>query len=257
MCSSECSSISRNSAASACNCASLGQCAAVGFSVDAAGESLNAGGVVSQLGLDWSSGFASGIEIMNRVPPKSGGGRDPRAELACDASLNAATVADGVRREDGGVTGQGSSSHRASRDRRSSSSTRSMSSALDLKRAIGDSTNTNDTACPISFPRSGEEDEVGASIGPFAAELAAAFSGAVAASPNLKRRGGGGGGLPRAFFFAAAAFIDETNASSAAAFSAADLLAKEAVFLGAGVAGRGSSQRSNTTSSSSSTFMSI
>ena len=52
------SSASRNSAPSACSCASLGLCAADGLSGNAGGS--DAGGVVSQLGLNCSSGFMSG-----------------------------------------------------------------------------------------------------------------------------------------------------------------------------------------------------
>ena len=51
-----------------------------------------------------------------------------------------------------------------------------MTWPLDLKSASGDSTNTNDIAFPIALPMSGEEGEVGASIGPLAPGLAAAFA---------------------------------------------------------------------------------
>ena len=54
------SSASRNSATSAWSCASLGLCAAEGLSVNAGGGPSDAGGVVSQLGLNCSSGFISG-----------------------------------------------------------------------------------------------------------------------------------------------------------------------------------------------------
>ena len=72
--------------------------------------------------------------------------------------------------------------------------------ALDLKSAIGDSTNTNDNAFPISLPML-REGEVGSSTGPLASGLAAAgAAGGGTGGTGSSFSSSGGGSLSESIF---------------------------------------------------------